>query len=289
MPTNLYFNNYSAAVISEQRVLEDLIVESIKIMGHDCYYIPRSAYDYADDIYGEIVNSKFSSAYVIEAYLANVQGFEGDGDFFSKFGLEVRTTSNFIISRRSFERIVPSTIASRPREGDLFFVPVLHKLFEIKFIEEELNFFSLGKRDPYIYEMRCEPFRFSNEDIDTGVEEIDVIEDRNSYTMQMLLGDVSGIFRKDDIVFQGANLAYASARAEVRSFYTGNNVIQVINIKGNFTTNVDITGTVSGATANLVSKDASADYVLNDEYENKDIQQEADDVLVIEFNPFGTL
>jgi hypothetical protein len=175
MGTNHYFNNFSPGVINEQRLLEDMIVESIQIMGHDCWYIPRDAYDTVDQILGESVNAKFTRAYAIESYIANVEGYEGDGDFFSKFGLDIRDTSNFIVSYRSFNRYIPSVITVRPREGDLIYVPLMRKLFEIKYVEEELLFFSLGKRHPYIYELRCEVFRYSNENIITGVEEVDEV------------------------------------------------------------------------------------------------------------------
>ena len=134
--------------------MEDVIVESIEIMGHGVYYIPRESFDQGDMIFGEYSKSFFKKAYMIEAYLANVEGFEGDGDFFSKFGLEIRDSSNFIISRRSFTRNLPTTMRHRPQEGDLIYVPVMHRIFEIKFIEKKLMFYSLGNREPYIYEMQ---------------------------------------------------------------------------------------------------------------------------------------
>ena len=111
MATSVYFNNFSGSTINEQRLLEDVVGESIKIMGHDVKYMPREAYDSADDILGESPNAKFSRAYTVEMYLANVEGYEGDGDFFSKFGLEIRDTSNFVVGRRAFEKYIPSTIA----------------------------------------------------------------------------------------------------------------------------------------------------------------------------------
>ena len=177
MAVNGYFNNFPSQnrMMNEHRLMEDVIVESIQIMGHNVYYIPRESYDNGDMIFGEYSKSHFSKAYLIETYIANVEGFEGDGDFFSKFGLEIRDSSNFVISRRSFARMLPSTIRERPQEGDLVYVPLMHRLFEIKFIEKKLMFYSLGNREPYIYEMRCEMFRFSEEPIDTGVDEIDQV------------------------------------------------------------------------------------------------------------------
>ena len=136
-------------------------------------------------VFGEYSKSKFNKAYMVELYLANVEGFEGQSDFFSKFGLEIRDTSNFIVSRRTFERYLPSAVAIRPREGDLIFVPLMNKLFEIKFVEEELMFFSIGNRNPYIYELRCELFRYSNEEISTGVDVIDRVEADVGYTTSL--------------------------------------------------------------------------------------------------------
>jgi hypothetical protein len=269
-------------------LLEDLIVESIQIMGHDIKYLPREVYDQADDVLGESVNSKFTRAYGMEMYLANVEGYEGDGDFFSKFGLEIRDTSNFVVSRRAFERYMPSNIAIRPREGDLLFVPVLNKIFEIKFVEEELMFFSLGKRAPYIYELRCEVFRFSNEDFETGDEVIDDMEHAAAYTVSLTLGTGTGNYFKNEIVYQGANLAYATASAEAKHWIPETKVIEVINVKGEFTANANVIGTQSNTTYRLASSDTLADLVDYDDSDNRIIQTEADTFIDLsEINPFG--
>ena len=106
MAVNRYFNNFPSQnrLNNEHRLMEDVIVESIQIMGHDVYYIPRDSYDDGDQIFGEYSKSRFTKAYSMESYIANVEGFEGDGDFFSKFGLEIRDTSNFVVSRRAFTK-----------------------------------------------------------------------------------------------------------------------------------------------------------------------------------------
>ena len=172
MPVSRYFNNFPSQnrFNNEHKLMEDVIAESIQIMGHDVYYILRESIDSPDMIFGESTKVQFKHAYLIEAYIANMVGFEGDGDFFSKFGLEIRDNSNFIISRRSFVKNVPSTLRERPQEGDVVYVPLMHRMFEVKFIEKKLMFFSLGKREPYVYEMRCEDFRYSQEQLDTGIE-----------------------------------------------------------------------------------------------------------------------
>lgn len=288
MGTSVYFNNYSVGVINEQRLLEDLIVESIQIMGHDCFYIPRDSYNGDDEIYGESINARFTRAYAMEVYLANVEGYEGDGDFFSKFGLEIRDTSNFIVSTRSFEKYVPSNIATRPREGDLLYVPVMRKLFEIKFVEEELNFFSIGKRNPYMYELRCELFRFSDENFDTGVQEIDEVEADASYTIELSLGNGTGTFYDGEIVYQGSNVATSNIKATVTDYDPATKKLMLRNIMGVFSTATNIRGVTSNAVYTVTSTDTLGDYVFYDDYDNKEIQDEA--VLFIdlsEINPFG--
>jgi hypothetical protein len=222
-------------------------------------------------------------------YLANVEGYEGDGDFFSKFGVEIRDTSNFIVSRRSFERYVPSSLCIRPREGDLIFVPVLQKLFEIKFVEEELMFFSLGKRTPYIYELRCELFRYSQESINTGVEEIDHVEHSLGYAIEIDVSTGTGNFQRDEVVYQGANLASATATADVKIWDPITKKLEIINIKGAFATNASIKAATSGAVYTIAATDDMGDYLEYDTYDNRHIQDEANTFIdFTESNPFGT-
>lgn len=288
MATSVYFNSFSPAVLNEQRLMEDVIVESIKIMGHDVKYLPREAYDSTDDVIGESPQAKFNRAYTVEMYLSNVEGYEGDGDFFSKFGLEIRDTSNFIISRKTFERYIPSTVAKRPREGDLIFVPLLGKLFEIKFVEEELMFFSLGKRNPFIYELRCEVFRYSQEDFETGDEEIDDIEHLVAYTTELNLGVGSGNYYINEILYQGANLSSSAVSAEVKNWDWANNKLQVINIKGSFTNGSNVIGSSSNTRYTLTSYDDLADLINADDSDNRVIQSEANNFIdLTEINPFG--
>lgn len=288
MATSVYFNNYSVGVINEQRLLEDLIVESIQIMGHDCFYIPRDSYNGDDEIYGEAVNTRFTRAYAMEIYIANVEGYEGDGDFFSKFGLEIRDTSNFIVSRKAFEKYVPSNIATRPKEGDLLYVPVMRKIFELKFVEEELNFFSLGKRNPYMYELRCELFRFSDEDFNTGIDEIDDVNAQAGYTIELTLGAGAGTFYDGEVVYQGSNLTTANTRAVVTDYNSATKKLTLHQIVGTFATATAIKGVTSNSNYTVTATDTLGDYVFYDDYDNKELQDEG--VLFIdlsEINPFG--
>lgn len=288
MPVSHYFNHYSPTTINEQMMFEDILVESIQIMGHDVKYMPREAYDSMDTILGESPEGRFKRAYTLEMYLANVEGYEGDGDFFSKFGLEIRDTSNFIVSRRTFEKYIPSTLATRPREGDLIFVPVLNKIFEIKFVEEELLFFSLGRRVPYIYELRCEAFRFSQEDIDTGDEEIDDLDKIISYNIRLNIGPGATDYHIGETVYQGANLESATVTAKISNWEPTTKILEVYNINGAFTAAANVIGTASSTSRNLVSYDELKDNTTYDNYDNRQLQTEADTFIDLsEINPFG--
>lgn len=294
MAINRYFNNFPGKnrFNNEHRLMEDVIVESIEIMGHQVYYVPRESFDNGDMIFGEYSKSRFNKAYSMEAYLPNVEGFEGDGDFFSKFGLEIRDTSNFVVSRRSFTRGLPSTLRMRPQEGDLIYVPLMHRLFEIKFIEKKLMFYSLGNREPYIYEMRCEMFRFSQDEIDTGVDVIDTIAEENAYTMRLNL-NTSGIgqFKDGEIVYQSSTGRWAEqlAHATIKEWYKANGTMFIYDITGSFSANTTLYGNTSLAqyTVNGIA-DEKNDYVKFDIFDNKDFDTGADLILDLsETNPFG--
>lgn len=294
MPVSPYFNNYPSQrrMNSEMNLMEDVIVESIKIMGHNVYYIPRESFDSVDLIFGESTKVKFDKAYLIETYLSNVEGFEGDGDFFSKFGLEIRDTSNFILSRRSFLNIIPSVIRKRPQEGDLLWVPVLHRMFEIKFVEQELMFHSLGKRLPYVYEMRCEQFRYSQEEINTGIEEIDQVAEENAYTIRLDLA-TSGTrnFIDGEVIYQSSDGTWANnfANGIVKEWYKANGMMLVYNVEGQFKTGSLVYGNTSQAIYNNTQLDERTDYNDQDLYDNEEFNDEATLILDLsEFNPFGT-
>ena len=144
MPRNVYF---SQAVRSEQHLYEDLVIESLKIFGQDVYYVPRTLVE-RDTILGEDPASSFDDAYLIEAYIENQEGFEGAGDLYQKFGLEIRDEANFIISKRQWEKLVGlynnSLSTVRPQEGDLIFLPMSNSFFEITFVEHEKPFYQLS-------------------------------------------------------------------------------------------------------------------------------------------------
>ena len=300
MAVNRYFNNFPGQnrMMNEHHLMEDVIVESIEIMGHQVYYIPRESFDNGDMIFGEYSKSRFNKAYSIEAYLANVEGFEGDGDFFSKFGLEIRDSSNFIVSRRSFVRGIPSTMRERPQEGDLIYVPLMHRIFEVKFIEKKLMFYSLGNREPYIYEIRCELFRFSEDEIDTGVDEIDEIAEDNSYTEKLVINTAINYspgqseLIDGEIIYQSPDGTWANstAHATIKEFYKANGALLIYDITGSFSNSSNIHGNTSGADY-MVSSQYShkEDFVSFDIFDNQNLDTGADLILDLsETNPFGT-
>ena len=190
MPTNVFFNQ---AVKSEQNLVEDLVVESLRMYGHNCYYLPRTIVN-EDTILGDAANSSFDDAYEVEMYLDGVEGFEGEGDLYAKFGVEVRDSATFIISRRTWERFVSLDVnlatGLRPNEGDLIYFPLSKSLFEIKFVEHENPFYQLGKL--FVFKMTCDLFEYSGEKFDTSLEALDVnVELAQAAAVELTLADTS--------------------------------------------------------------------------------------------------
>jgi|TARA_E500000318_G_scaffold99339_1_gene101290 hypothetical protein len=166
-----YFKDNSG----EQNLVEDLSVESIKINGRDMIYIPRQLLD-EDKLFGEDNSAKFSKGYEFEMYIQSVNGFEGDGDILSKFGISINDRMELVVARKRFEQEVttyePSIV--RPREGDIIYFPLSRTLFEINFVEHENPFYQLGKL--YTYLLICETFTYGHEDLDTGFSTVDKFE-----------------------------------------------------------------------------------------------------------------
>ena len=142
MPTNFYFNNFGSS--QEQNLIEDLVIESIKIYGHEVWYCPRTI-DNEEKIFKEDELASFNNAYSIEMYIKNVEGFEGEGDFLSKFGLQIRDRITFTVARRTFADEV--TGGTRPKEGDMIFFPLTSKGYVVRFVEHEAIFYQMGSLD----------------------------------------------------------------------------------------------------------------------------------------------
>jgi hypothetical protein len=293
MATNVYFNPFpSNQITSEQLLVEDLLIEALKIYGMDVYYLPRSSGDEVDYIYGEDSNKQYTAAYPIELYLENVTGMDGEGDFISKFGLEIRDEISLLVSRRRFAATVPQ---KRPNEGDLIYVPLVQNFFEISFVEHENDqamFYTLGRgrgANVYVYALKLKQFVFSNELVSTGVAEVDN-QIRDAYPRtRITLTSGSGTFVNDEIVYQGNSLANANAQAVVHTF-TRNTHIDIIRTKGTF-----VSGNVRGSTSsanwviNTISDTATMNTAFEDIVDNARIEAEADGIMDwTETNPFGT-
>lgn len=177
MARSVFFDNFTN--FNEQSLLEDLIVESIKIYGHDLYYCPRTLVA-KDEIYGEDAVSEYNSNYLIEMYIKSFDSYEGDGTFLSKFNLEIRDQMRFVVARRIFDEEVGSTEnLIRPREGDLIYSDMMKRLFVIMYVNDKPSFYQLGALQTY--ELTCEVFEYSNERLNTGIQEIDDIENKYSF------------------------------------------------------------------------------------------------------------
>ena len=189
MAKNSFFKHTS----NEQQVVEDLTIESIQIHGQDMVYIPRTLVN-QDVLFGEDSISEFTSGTEIEMYIETVDGFEGDGDFISKFGLEIRDSMSLVVSKKRFQQELAMT---RPKEGDLIYFPLTNGLFEIKFVEHENPFYQIGKL--YTYKLSCELFQYSQEDIDTGWSDVDSV-DSSVNTLKLSVNSISGTLTNGETI-----------------------------------------------------------------------------------------
>ena len=218
MATNKYFNNFSFA--REQDLVEDLTIEAIKIYGHNVKYLPKTISG-IDHLFGEDKLLKYETAADVEMYIKNVEGFEGEGEFMSKFGVQLNDQLTLTVARKRFDQIRTEKLSTevgynylqesantdapsrqfltgnshtdsiiletgttgvnnysitseRPQEGDLVFFPLVNKIFEIKYVEHEDIFYQTGRLQSY--DLRCELFKYSSEQIRTGNTDIDSIE-----------------------------------------------------------------------------------------------------------------
>jgi hypothetical protein len=215
MATNFFFNNFQAS--QEQLLLENLIIEAIRIYGEDMFYIPRKLNNY-DDVYGADDQSSYENAYPIEIYIKSVDGFAGDGNFMSKFGLEIRDQVIFSVAQRRFNEDVGNyTTQVRPNEGDLIFFPLNNKCFQIKYVNKFEMFYQLGALQTW--EMTCELFEYSGETMNTGIPEIDVLQKKfSTYILDwtLLTEDDFNLLTEDDdyLTLEGSSLNDLIAAAD---------------------------------------------------------------------------
>ena len=309
MPRNVYF---SQAVKSEQSLYEDLVIESLKIFGQDVYYIPRTLVE-RDTVLNEDPASSFDDAYLIEAYIENQDGFEGAGDLYQKFGLEIRDEANFIISKRQWERLIGlynNTLENvhKPKEGDVIFLPLSNSFFEITFVEHEKPFYQLSNLP--VYTLTCSLFEYSEEKFDTGVSDIDNTAALEAYQTTLNVSTTNSVnFTKGEIVTQTLVAAVGDTPAIVVSgtissidiLSAAASRITVINVgvtgssseMREFTVSdsIGLVGSESNVTCyitNTYDVSDSESFTLDNAAQNYEFEIEADGFLdFTETNPFG--
>jgi hypothetical protein len=305
MSTNFYFNNFpSSQITQEQLLVEDLVIESMQIHGMDVYYLPRTirAGNEIDYLFGEDTLKEYKSAYSLEMYLENVTGMDGEGDFISKFGLEIRDEISMLVSRRRFKYTTGATNLVRPREGDLVFIPLLNDFFEITFVENENDqamFYTLGRGrggNVYLYALKMKKFVFSNEIISTGIDDIDS-QIRDHYRRSQLSFSSTGgngAFVPDEVVYQSPDgtLANSTAQAVVHTWSGApTRTLDVYRVIGNFANTSNTVGATSGAyyiTVAGQNNDVLDNTVFEDIIDNNRIQTEGEGIIdFTEIKPFG--
>ena len=255
MPRNVYF---SQGTTPEKRLYEDITIEALKIYGHDVYYIPRKIVN-TDSIFNEAALSEFGEAFQIEMYVENTDGFEGEGDLLSKFGVEVRDTVNLVLSTRRWEELVgrfQSTPEVRPQEGDLIYFPLVNGLFEIKFVEDETPFYQLQNLPTF--KLSCETFEYGNEAIDTGIAGVDSFETQYATQTTLTLGSGTGVYTVGEDVTQ--TNGSVTVTGEVSSVATGSiNISSQVASDG---TNTLFSVTNGSTPGNIIGSDSGASYPI---------------------------
>jgi len=283
MPTSPYFPDYYSGYSGEQNLVQDLADEQIKLFGTDIYYLPRTLLN--DNTLDDIIYSKFEDQFQIEMYLQNVEGF-GQSEFISKFGLKVTDEIKFIVSQRRWIQEATANeykSINRPLEGDLLFFPLTKDLYEIKFVEVEAVFHQFGKLQ--FYQITAEIYEMGNESIDTGIADIDLIENILTAAIDVVMLNGSGTIAYE--VGETVTGSISGVTAKVTKWNPTTRTLTVITRTGTFVEEEILTGSESDAEWEVESFNTQED--PNTDYDqNKYIQDEADDILdFTEKNPFG--
>ena len=294
MATNQYFNNYGTNT-PDQRLVESIIIESIKVYGIDVSYLPRTMVN-EDTIFGEDRGSQFNDARIIEMYIKNVDGFECEVTFVSNFGLEVRDQITLTVSRRRWKELnfEGNDRDIEPKAGDLIYFPLTDGLFQIMHVQDTNTFYQTGALQTF--DLVCELFAYSDEKIDTGVETIDDIERQQSFvrTFELASSPAPGTFQVGETVTGGTS----ATTGEVAKWDATTRYLYIINMTGNFTVGEILTGGTSTATGTYETKqttDEAAETLAQIEAgttdtatSNKQIESNADSILDFsEGNPFS--
>lgn len=290
---NPYFTQGTS---NEQYLIEDIIIESLRIYGKEMFYIPRTLVS-KDDILGEDRLSKFEYSYPIEMYIENVEGFEGQQAFIQKFGLMMEQSATFVVARRRWEQMVGqfgnTTIPTRPNEGDLIYFPMSKGLFEIKYVKHQDPFYQLGRL--YVYKLQVELFQYASERINTGVEEVDIFEDLKTYSTDINDTNSGGVF---DIQVVDGGTGYTTATINILSNTGSGAAASAVIVDGIITditvtekgtnykdVSIIITGDGANATATGLLK-ANVD-VIDSYGDNNKFREQGSTIVFSEDNPFG--
>lgn len=286
MTTNVFFNH---AVKTEQNLYEDLVVESLRMFGHDVYYLPRTIVE-QDTILNEDIQSKYDDALMVEMYLENTDGISGDGDLMSKFGVYVQEEATFIMTVRSWDRMLTSsshefTIKNRPSEGDLIYLPLSGSLFEIRYVQDDNPFYQLGKL--YVFRMQCTLFEYSGEDFDTQTN-ADLVELDQGYTVAYTLtAGTTGTFEAgENVTISGEVVGEVVAWSAVDASQPPK-ILTLRNVVGTISENDTIVGEDSGASGTIDTLPNPLD-IEDGISQNQDFETSGSTYLDFsETNPFG--
>lgn len=302
MPRNPYISHGTA---SEQNLHADLIEEAIKIYGHDVYYLPRNIVE-LDTILNEDVTSTFDSSYICEMYIESFEGFEGDGKLITKFGLEIRDQLTLVVSSRRWTELVGNLANNQesPNEGDLIYIPLTKSLFEIKYADNKKPFYQLGNLPTY--RLTCELFEYSNQDINTGISDIDRIQSYSSQgfgvisvfddASRFIIGEKltielpTGIMGTAELLKSEDTLTLNEQRLFLGPLTWDDGEFHVIPELGTTLENTDGTTSEINYVFNI-DDDPDSAVNENDPYgQNSSFEQEGDDFIDFsEENPFGNV
>lgn len=228
MATNPYFRK---TVRSEQTLIDDLSIEVIKIHGYDMIYLPRTLVR-EDELFGEDRSpSRFSSGTEIEMLVESVDGFEGDGEIFARFGLEIKHNIILLVSKTRFEQELACHNLTEPREGDLLYFPISNGFFEIDFVERHSPFFQLSKINTF--KLTCSAFRYTGENFNTGWSKLDgLTSDHRTKLQKLTLGTGVGNYIEGELVLQEGGGSTISAL--VQEWNSSTKILEVSGVTGTF-------------------------------------------------------
>lgn len=292
MATNLYF---SQKVRSEQNLYEDIVIESLRMYGQDVYYLPRDIVN-KNPIFADDIPSRFNSAYKIEMYVDNPEGFDGEGDIFTKFGVELRDQATFVVARRRWDQTVKrhdnEITGVRPREGDLVYLTLSNTLFEIMHVEHEQPFYQLSNLPTY--KLKCEKFEYNDEDFDTNVDIIDNIETtgyvvnltlQDSAATGFIIGNTVSQTLADGVIVSGDIVAYNDSDNIISIAHVGSDDSDYHEfVSSRVVTSADSDGDTLRRMVTAVNEQ------LNDPgSQNEDFSDNTSFIDFTESNPFGTV